>query len=935
MDTPDSKLVTPREIALLSADEAYKKLNSSQKGLTTAKAAESRAQFGTNFLPELPTPPIWKKFLLQFRDLFAVLLLIAAGISFVAYILGGRDLYSLKVCIAILCVVLLNASIGFVQGYMAERATSMLQKLVPHNARVLRDGGEVIIPTTELVPGDIILLEEGDDVPADARLVRAYELSTSEISLTGESTPVKKTADPVMETLLAETELPNLVFMSTTVSRGSGVGIVYGTGLNTQFGRVYRLSSQVSERLSPLQMELATMAKMVSIAAVAIGIVMFVLGHFLGLTLIENLLFALGVMVCLVPEGMPATLTVSLALGVSYMAKGKVLIKRLSTLETLGATTVICTDKTGTLTRGQMTMVAMYVDGKEFRVTGTGYAPVGNIEDAKGKKITILDDSLLEAVKCAALCTTARLVPPQDAGEEWKVIGDPTEGALLTAAAKVGLTADELAKKYPRFALLPFDSGRMRMSSVQKVGDTYMAYIKGAPTAVIERCTHVLENGREKAWSEQERQVAVEQNNAMAERSLRVLALARKALTPEIANRKQSGEIEEGLCFLGLAGLMDPPRADVIEAVKATRTAGLRIIMITGDFGLTADGIAHATGISQERLTRIITGYDLDNLSEEDLKKELTEHREIIFARATPEHKLRVVTALESLGEVVAVTGDGVNDAVALKQADIGIAMGLAGTDVARAASEMVLLDDSFASIIHAVRYGRSIYDNIRRVVIYLFSHNMAELMPYLFATVARIPLVPLNALQVLAIDLGSDVLPALALGGEAPEPDVMQRPPRPRKSRLLDRNTIGRILFLGGIQSTGAIVAFVTVLLMGGWVWGTTLPMHDALYRHAITATQAAIVVSQIFNSFAVRTSFDSVFKKGLFSNRRLLFAQIFSVFLICLISYWQPIQSIFNTAPLTAYDWIIVTGFGALLFAAEEIRKAVLRARVRNRTI
>lgn len=935
MDKPDAKLVAPREIAQLSADDAYKKLNSSQKGLTTARAAEIRAQFGTNFLPQLPTPPIWKKFLLQFRDLFAVLLLIAAGISFIAYILGGHDVYSLKVCIAILCVVLLNATIGFVQGYMAERATSMLQKLVPHNARVLRDGGEVVIPTTELVPGDIILLEEGDDVPADARLVRAYELSTSEISLTGESTPVRKTADPVLETLLSETELPNLVFMSTTVSRGTGVGIVYGTGLNTQFGHVYRLSSQVKERLSPMQLELATMAKMVSIAAIAIGLVMFAIGHFLGLTLIENLLFALGVMVALVPEGMPATLTVSLALGVSYMAKGKVLIKRLSTLETLGATTVICTDKTGTLTRGQMTMVAMYVDRKEYRVTGTGYTPKGNIEDTKGKKIDVLDDSLQEAVKCAALCTTARLVPPQDAGEEWKVIGDPTEGALLTAAAKVGLTADELAKKYPRFALLPFDSGRMRMSSIQKTGEGYVAYIKGAPTAVIERCTRVLENGQERAWSEQERQVAFKQNNAMAERSLRVLALARKILTPESANRKQANEIEEGLCFLGLVGLMDPPRTDVIEAVKATRTAGLRIIMITGDFGLTADGIAHATGISQERLTRIITGFDLDHLSEDELKKELTEHREIIFARATPEHKLRVVSALESLGEVVAVTGDGVNDAVALKQADIGIAMGMAGTDVARAASEMVLLDDSFASIIRAVRYGRAIYDNIRRVVIYLFSHNMAELMPFLFATIARIPLVPLNALQVLAIDLGSDVLPALALGGEEPEADVMQRPPRSRKAHLLNRETVGRILFLGGIQSVGAIVAFVSVLLLGGWVWGTSLGVHDALYRHAITATEAAIVVSQIFNSMAVRTSLDSVFKKGLFSNWRLWAAQGVSVILICLISYWHPLQSIFNTGPLTVTDWAIVTGFGALLFAAEETRKGILRARARNSTI
>jgi magnesium-transporting ATPase (P-type) len=380
---------------------------------------------------------------------------------------------------------------------------------------------------------------------------------------------------------------------------------------------------------------------------------------------------------------------------------------------------------------------------------------------------------------------------------------------------------------------------------------------------------------------------------------------------------------------------MDPPRTDVIEAVKATRTAGLRIIMITGDFGLTADGIAHATGISQERLTRIITGFDLDHLSEDELKKELTEHREIIFARATPEHKLRVVSALESLGEVVAVTGDGVNDAVALKQADIGIAMGMAGTDVARAASEMVLLDDSFASIIRAVRYGRAIYDNIRRVVIYLFSHNMAELMPFLFATIARIPLVPLNALQVLAIDLGSDVLPALALGGEEPEADVMQRPPRSRKAHLLNRETVGRILFLGGIQSVGAIVAFVSVLLLGGWVWGTSLGVHDALYRHAITATEAAIVVSQIFNSMAVRTSLDSVFKKGLFSNWRLWAAQGVSIILICLISYWHPLQSIFNTGPLTVTDWAVVTGFGALLFAAEETRKGILRARARNSTI
>jgi magnesium-transporting ATPase (P-type) len=637
-------------------------------------------------------------------------------------------------------------------------------------------------------------------------------------------------------------------------------------------------------------------------------------------------------MVALVPEGMPATLTVSLALGVSFMAKGKVLIKRLSTLETLGATTVICTDKTGTLTRGQMTVIEIRFGGKKFNVTGTGYEPKGNFEDANGNPVLGLPDLLLEAVKCAALCTTARLVTPEHPGDGWHIIGDPTEGALLTAAAKAGLTSEVLASKYPRVALLPFDSKRMRMSSVHKIGGSFTAYIKGAPSAVIERCTHILENGEERAWSGQERHAAIEENNAMAESSLRVLAVASKRLTPELASRKQVNEIEEGLCFLGLIGLMDPPRSDVIEAVKATRSAGLRIVMITGDYGLTADSIAHSIGISRERLTRIISGFELDNISDVELKKELAEHREIIFARATPEHKLRVVSALQSQGEVVAVTGDGVNDAVALKQADIGIAMGLAGTDVARAASEMVLLDDSFASIIRAVRYGRSVYDNIRRVVIYLFSHNMGELMPYLFATLAGIPLVPLNALQVLAIDLGSDVLPALALGAEDPEPDVMQRPPRARKSRLLDRNTLGRILFLGGIQSIGAIVAFIAVLLAGGWVWGTILPTHDPLYRHAITATQAAIVISQVFNSVSVRTTLESVFKKGLLSNWRLLAAQVAGVGILALISYTRPLQEVFNTAPLTLMDWAIVTSFGALLFGAEEIRKSISRARHRR---
>jgi Ca2+-transporting ATPase len=849
----------------------------------------------------------------------------------VIYLLDNYNPYDLEVSIVILAVVIINAAIGLIQGYMAERATRMLQRLVPHRARALRDGEETSISTTDLVPGDIILLEEGDDVPADARLVRAYELSTNEISLTGESTPAHKTADAVVETNLADTELPNLIFMGTAVARGSGIAVVYGTGLHTQFGHVYRLTAQVTDRPSPLQIEVSSMAATVARAAVAIGVLMFVVGRLLGLALIDNFLFALGVFVAMVPEGMTATITVALALGVSSMARGKVLIKRLSAIETLGATTVVCTDKTGTLTRGQMTAVEIRVDSRKFNVTGTGYEPLGQVEDTNGNPVSIQEGTLLEAIQCAALCTTARLVPPEQPGEEWHVLGDPTEGALLTMAAKAGITVDTLTSRYPRIALLPFDSRRMRMSSIHRIDDNCVAYVKGAPTEVIKQCTRTMENGKERVWSDQERQAVIDQINALAEQALRILALARRSLPSNLV-RGTVDEVEQELCFLGLVGLTDPPRADVREAVRIAKRAGIHIVMITGDYGLTADGVAHSIGISEQKLTRIVTGFELDKMGDAELRRELQEHHDIIFARATPEHKLRVVTTLQSMGEVVAVTGDGVNDVAALKQADIGVAMGLSGTDVAREAGDIVLLDDSFTSIVSAVRYGRAVYDNIRRFVIYIFSHNMGELMPYLFATVARIPLVPLTALQVLSIDLGSDVMPALALSAEDPEPDVMHRLPRHRKSRLLNRATIGRILFLGGIQSAGSITAFLSVLLAGGWAWGTALPTHDLLYQHAITATQAAIVVSQVFNSFSVRTTTESVFKIGIFSNRRLLASQLVALAIMAVISYAPPLQDVFNTAPLSHRDWAIVTGFGALLFIAEEIRKAILRARRRR---
>ncbi len=920
---------SPREVAGSASNEVYALLSTRPHGLSGEEATARKARFGPNALPAPPRPSVWWRFLRQFRDLFAVLLLVAAAISFGTYFIDHRNPYDLEVALAVLGVVLINAVIGFAQEYQAERATEALQQLVPREARIMRDREELRVSTTALVPGDVVLLEEGDEVPADARLVRAYEMSTNNASLTGESAPARKTADPVVEANLGDTELPNLVFMGTTVASGSGTAVVYATGLQTQFGRVFRLTTQVADRPSPLQIEIATMAALVARAAIVIGVVMFILGHFLGLPLVQDFLFALGVMVAVVPEGMPATMTVSLAAGVRKMAHRAALIKRLSAVETLGSTTVICTDKTGTLTRGQMTAVELDARG-HFRFTGTGYAPRGALVDEEGRTPPEPPPQVREALRCAALCTTARLVPPERRDGEWGLLGDPTEGALIAAAAKIGITLEASAQGFPRVGLLPFDSGRKRMTSVHEVEGARVAYVKGAPREVIEQCSRLWRDGQEAPWGEAEREATLAENDALASRALRVLALARRPLTADLP--MTPADVERDLCFLGLIALMDPPRAEVADAVAQARTAGIRIVMVTGDYGLTADAIAHSIGICREPLVRIITGLELEQMDDTTLLGELQEHREVIFARVAPEHKLRVVSSFQSLGQVVAVTGDGVNDAPALKRADIGVAMGVSGTDVAREAATMVLLDDSFASIVHAIELGRAVYDNIRRFVVYLFSHNMAELMPFLFATVAAVHLVPLNALQVLSIDLGSDVMPALALGTEEPEPDVMRRPPRRPGSRLLDRASIGRILFLGAIQSTGAIVAFLVVLLAGGWHWGTSLPTRDPLYRHAITATQAAIVVSQVFNGFAVRTTLESVFTAGLLRNRRLIVAEAIGVGIISLISYARPLQRIFNTAPLDARDWAIVTAFGAALFVAEELRKAVLRARARR---
>jgi len=897
-------------VLALEAAAALEALASSRRGLDEEEAARRRASAGPNVLPRPRRRPVIAELGAQLANMFAVLLLIAAGLTFLIYFLTvPRDPANLDLAFGILGVVVLNALIGFAQEHAAERTAETLQAMVPRTARVLRGGQLAEIPAEDLVPGDVMVLEAGDAVSADGRVIEAHALSVELAALTGESQPSGRTTDAAAPGV-APAEARDGVFMGTSVTTGTGKAVVFATGLGTEFGRIYRLTAQTPPEPSPLQRQVADMARRVGAVAIATGALLFALRVLTGNAAALSFVFALGVMVALVPEGLPATLSVSLAIGVRRMARRQALIKRLAAVEALGSTTVICTDKTGTLTKAEMTVQQVYASGRVHRVTGVGYGPQGQVEDPAG---------VAGVLRAAGLCCDARLLPP--AGREgWRVLGDTTEGAILVAAGKAGIDLAAEAERAPRVGAFPFDPGRKLMTTVHRVGDGFEAYMKGSPQAVLERCADAWWDGRAVPLDDGLRERIGAVNDEMAGRALRVLAVARRAVA---SPRVSQEEAEHGLTFLGLVAMIDPPRPEVTAAVDACRHAGIAIYMVTGDYGLTAEAIARRVGIIGAGPARVVTGADLDAMDDAALAAVLRPGEQVIFARVRPEHKLRVVAALEQRGEIVAVTGDGANDAPALKRASVGVSMGAGGTDVARAASVMVLLDDSFASIAAAVELGRAVYQNIRRFLVYLFSHNLAELAPILAATFVGFPLVPLSALQVLSIDLGSDVLPALALGAERPEPGTMDRPPRPAGEHLFNWPVVRRFLFLGTIQSIGVVFAFFWRIHTAHLPFSAFTRANPA-YREALTMSQAGIVVGQFFNSLTVRTDRQSVLRAGLWSNPPLIAAGCLGLGFMAAISYLPALQAVFNTAPLTLPDWLIAIGFGAALLAADEARKA-----------
>lgn len=894
-----------------------------RRGLSSAEAAALLRQYGPNTLEPIRRRPLIWTLPGHFTHLMALLLWAGGAIGFLAHLpqLG----------IAIWLVNLINGLFSFWQEYRAERAAEALHALLPLRARVLRDGAVQEIPRAEVVPGDLLLLAEGDQVAADGQLIEAHELRVDESTLTGESRAVPKSAAPSRIPADEHTARPYTVFAGTTVLAGTGRALVFATGPNSSFGAIARLTQTLPELPSPLQQELARVTRVVTAIAVGVGLIFFLLAVGLaGISPAASFIFAMGMIVAFVPEGLLPTVTLALAIGVQRMARRNALLKRLSAVETLGCTEVICTDKTGTLTENAMTVRHLWAGGRAYEVTGSGYTPTGAIIAESRTDEHRPEEDVRLLLRAAALCNNARLVPPNHDPDPWTILGDPTEAALLVVALKGGLDLAAEARAAPRIYEIPFESRRKLMSTIHRPGAT-VVYTKGAPGEVLARCGTIRLAGRAVPLDDRLRMMVLAAKDRLAHAGLRVLGVAMRELTgPPFSLHPEA--VERDLTFLGLAAMYDPPRPEVATAVATCHRAGIRIVMVTGDEGLTAESVARRLAIVSGSAPRLVSGPELDTLDDAALAAAL--EGEVIFARTSPEQKLRIVTALQRQGKVVAVTGDGVNDAPALKQADIGVAMGRNGTDVARESADMILTDDNFATIVHAIEEGRAVYTNIRRFVSYIFTSNMPEAVPFVLFALSggHIPLA-LTVMQVLAIDLGTDLLPALALGAEPAERDVMNRPPRHRTDHLISPGLLLRALgFLGLLQSAVAMLAFYTVYWSAGYAgrW-SDLPTSGPLYQLATTATLAAIVATQVGNLFAQRSAQESIVSIPLWSNRLIWLGIAGEITLLAAIVYLPGLQWIFGTAPLPPVAWLLLLACTPTLLVADELRKAIRRRGLR----
>ena len=906
----------------METEQVFAALDTSPAGLSAGEAKRRIRIYGSNTLPKAASRSLLRLLLEQLTHFMALLLWTAGAMAF------AIDMPELGV--ATWAVVLINAMFSFWQEYRAERALSKLADLLPRRITLFREGRLEIVPAVDIVPGDVLVIEAGDHIPADARLVETEELSVDLSLLTGESLPVERSAAATEGGQLV-IQSANVVLAGTTVAAGRGIAVVYATGRQTEFGYVAHLTAGVDRGKSSLERQVQRIVRLITTIALLMGATVFLLAvWWIGLDVRESFIFCIGIIVANVPEGLLPTVSLSLAVGVQRMAGQNALIRRLSAVESLCATTVICTDKTGTLTMNEVTARRVWLPSESIVITGGGYEKSGQLSDARLEQARQIQLLLIIGI----MCSEAEIETDAENDQVWKIIGDPTEASLLVMAAKGGQDVDAVRSMFKRQLVIPFSSAKKMMTTVEvnltcpifRSGET-VTMVKGAPLEILRECKYWMKSDAATAMSDKERQTVIEANDALAREGHRVLALAYRAGDP-------LQPPEQELILAGLVAMIDPPRPDVAEAMQLCRQAGVKTTMITGDYGLTAEAIGRQIGLVQDRVV-VVTGAEFAAMDEARRQELLRQEVPVIFARANPENKLQIVETYKAMGEIVAVTGDGVNDAPALKAAHIGIAMGRGGTDVAREVADIVLLDDHFSTIVRAIEQGRAIYDNIRKFMTYVLTSNVPEMSPFIAMVFANVP-PALNILQILAIDIGTDMLPALALGAEKAEKDVMQRKPSDYGKDLLDRSVLLRAYgFLGVVEAVISFGAFLYVWFHYGYSFADIQAVTSQIlnnkaniatqdiYQHATTMAVAAIIACQVGNVFVCRSASQPFWKIPLQSNRLLWAGIVSEIAALAAMVNIPVLSAIFLTQPLSLKEWGLLLLCPVILVAFEEARR------------
>jgi Ca2+-transporting ATPase len=885
---------SPQEVA----DELNVKLS---VGLSTGEARKRIEEYGPNELKEEQGKSLMSKIIAQFSDFLILILMSAALIS----VFVGET----KDAIVIMSIVVVNAMLGLYQEGKAEKALESLKKMASPTAKVLRDGKTQEIPAAQLVPGDVVILETGDIIPADLRLVESSNLKIEEASLTGESVPSEKKASMELADVTPLGDRRNMAYMSTIVTYGRGKGVVVETGGSTEIGKIATMIQSIDEESTPLQKKLNQLGKILGITVILVCIAVFGIGLIQGRDLLEMFMIAISLAVAAIPEGLPAIVTIVLAIGMNKMVERNAIVKKLLAVETLGATSVICTDKTGTLTQNEMTVVKLFTNDRIVDVEGSGYEPEGKFL-VEGNEIKIEElKGLNLLLTISALVNDAKLEEKED---QFRIIGDPTEGALLTLSEKGGIDSKTLNGKYPRVKELPFDSERKMMTTFHEIAgkDEIVSFTKGAPDIIINRCNKILLGGDVIKLTDDVRKKLLDQNTAFSRDALRVLALAFREYK-KVPEEPSSEEHENDMIFVGLTGMIDPPRPEARDAIAKCKNAGINTIMITGDYKETAFAIAKDLGLADKE-EQAMMGSKIDSMSDEELREVVKDTK--VFARVSPEHKVRIVTALRENGDIVAMTGDGVNDAMAIKKADIGIAMGITGTDVAKNTAEMILTDDNFASIVAAVEEGRIIFSNIKKFVYFLLSCNIGEILLVFISILLNLP-VPLLAIQLLWLNLVTDSFPALALGVEKGEPDIMDIPPRDPDEAILDRRMLMGVSFQSLAVAGASLAAYLTALGAYG--------VENIVEVRTITFT--TLILSELLRAYSSRSQKYTLFKIGFFSNKKMLLATAGAFLLLMAVLYIPFMNDIFYTFPLNGGDWTIVLRFAFIPLVVGELSKIV----------